>query len=456
MELSSELFREYDIRGVVDQDLTEDAVRQIGQAYGSMVKRAGGTTVTCGRDGRLHSERLQNSLMDGISMAGIDVVNIGLCPTPVLYFSIFSLKSDGGIQVTGSHNPPEFNGLKMCVGKGTIFGQAIRDLHEMILSGDLEAGAGTVKEYEIIPEYLAYLHENIRIARPLKVVLDCGNGVSALVAPEAFRNSGCQVESLYCEVDGSFPNHHPDPTVVENLKDMQAKVQEIGADFGIAFDGDGDRIGLVDEQGEVIYGDKILLFLSRDLLKNHPGATVIGEVKCSHVMYDDIRQHGGNPVMWKTGHSLIKQKMKETGALLAGEMSGHIFFADRFFGFDDATYAALRVAEILSQDEKPLSSCFKDLPATFSTPEIRVDCPESEKFKVVQKAKDWFSSHYDTIDVDGVRILFPDGWGLIRASNTQPVLVLRFEAETPERLAEIRELVEKRLQEIRDEIQNQG
>jgi phosphomannomutase/phosphoglucomutase len=285
------------------------------------------------------------------------------------------------------------------------------------------------------------------------VVLDCGNGVAALTAPRAFEDAGCIVSPLYCEVDGTFPNHHPDPTVMENLEDMKERVLETGADIGIAFDGDGDRIGVVDERAQVIYGDKILLYLARDLLSRHPGATVIGEVKCSHILYDDIAKHGGRPVMWKTGHSLIKQKMKETGALLAGEMSGHIFFADRFFGFDDATYAALRVAEILSRSDRPLSSYFSDLPRTWSTPEIRVECPEEFKFQIVDRARKWFADRYDTIDVDGLRIVFPDGWGLIRASNTQPVLVLRFEADSPERLEEIRGLVEGRLKEIRDEVE---
>ncbi len=455
MEISRGIFREYDIRGVVDEDLTEDAARLVGRAFGTMVKRAGGSMVTSGRDGRLHSERLQKALIDGITSAGVDVIDIGQCPTPVLYFSIFHMDAGGGIQVTGSHNPPEFNGLKMCVGRSTIYGSDIRRLYEMITSGDLDSGNGKVSAADVISPYLSYLKENIKIERPLKVVLDCGNGVAALTAPAAFRDAGCDVISLYCQVDGTFPNHHPDPTVMENLEDMKKKVLETGADLGIAFDGDGDRIGVVDEKAQVIYGDKILLFLARDLLKGHPGATVIGEVKCSHVLYDDIEKHGGRPVMWKTGHSLIKQKMKETGALLAGEMSGHIFFADRYFGFDDATYAALRLAETLSKEDRPLSSYFEDLPKTYSTPEIRVDCPEEVKFKVVERAKKWFSDHFDTIDVDGVRILFEDGWGLIRASNTQPVLVLRFEAETQERLQEIRQTVESRLSEIRGEVEAQ-
>ncbi len=452
--INRQLFREYDIRGIVDRDLTEEAVTLIGKAFGTMVRRNGGSFVTCGRDGRLHSERLENALAKGLNSAGVDVVDIGQCPTPVLYFSLFHLETHGGIQVTGSHNPPDYNGLKMCLGRETIHGKKIQELYEIIENRGFESGSGSIKKYDIIPDYLSYLKENIKLGRQVKVVLDCGNGVSALTAPQAFSQAGAEVTSLYCTVDGRFPNHHPDPTVIENLSDLKRAVKEKGAELGIAFDGDGDRIGVVDEKGEVIYGDKILLILARNLLASHPGASVIGEVKCSHLLYNDIEAHGGVPVMWKTGHSLIKQKMKETGALLAGEMSGHIFFADRYFGFDDATYAALRLAEIVSQDNKPLSAYLEGIPETVSTPEIRVDCPEEFKFAIVEEAKKWFSHRFDTMDVDGIRILFPDGWGLIRASNTQPVLVLRFEAETPERLEEIRNFVEKRLAVIREKVED--
>ena len=452
--VSSELFREYDIRGIVDRDLTEDAVTLIGRAFGTIVRRGGGSFITCGRDGRLHSERLENALVRGLNMAGVDVVDIGQCPTPVLYFSIFHLKGSGGIQITGSHNPPEYNGLKMCIGTETIYGRRILQLYEIIEKGDFEKGDGSVKTHDILPDYLSYLKENINIRRPVNIVLDCGNGVAALTAPQAFSQQGCRAACLFCEVDGRFPNHHPDPTVLENLDDLKKAVLNENAELGIAFDGDGDRIGVVDENGNVIYGDKILMILARSLLSEHPGAAVIGEVKCSHLLYNDIEAHGGRPVMWKTGHSLIKQKMKETGALLAGEMSGHIFFADRYYGFDDATYAALRLAEIIAAADRPLSRFLQDVPETVSTPEIRVECPEKIKFEIVDQARKWFDEHYDTIDVDGVRIVFPDGWGLIRASNTQPVLVLRFEAETPERLDEIRRLVEGKLSEIRSRFEN--
>ena len=445
-----EIFREYDIRGVVDRDLTEDVVHDIGRAYGTIVTTEGGKEVCCGRDGRLHSKRLQAALMAGLSSTGLKVRDIGQCPTPVLYFSLFHLNVDGGIQITGSHNPPEFNGLKMCMGTSTIYGKQIQKIRKVIEEGDFNEGNGVIEKYQILPEYFAYLKENINISRPLNVVLDCGNGVSALVAPDAFSQAGCKVESLFCQVDGNFPNHHPDPTVMENLKDLKNTVKATGADIGIAFDGDGDRIGVVDEKAKVIFGDKILLLLARNLLEEHPGSAVIGEVKCSHILYQDIEAHGGKAIMWKTGHSLIKQKMKETGALLAGEMSGHIFFADRFFGFDDATYAALRLCEILAAADATLSSLLKGLPETVSTPEIRVDCEEEQKFRLVEMVKEGLMRDgFDVIDVDGARVVFNDGWGLLRASNTQPVLVLRFEANTPERLEEIRQLVEGRLDEAK-------
>ncbi len=452
--INRQLFREYDIRGIVDRDLTEDAVTLMGRAFGTLVREKGGRVITCGRDGRLHSKRLQAALMKGLTAAGVDVVDIGQCPTPVLYFSLFRLESHGGIQITGSHNPPDYNGLKMCLGRDTIYGSKIQELYDIIEKEDFQTGNGSIKKYDILPDYLSYLKANISLGRPVRVVLDCGNGVASLTAPQAFTEAGCKVTGLYCTVDGTFPNHHPDPTVLENLTDLTDAVIGEKAELGIAFDGDGDRIGVVDERGQVIYGDKILMILARVLLANHPGAAVIGEVKCSHLLYNDIEAHGGMPIMWKTGHSLIKQKMKETGALLAGEMSGHIFFADRYFGFDDATYAALRLTEIISKTQKPLSSFLDGVPKTVSTPEIRVDCPEEFKFEIVQEARKWFSAHYDTIHVDGVRIVFPDGWALIRASNTQPVLVLRFEAETPERLEEIRKLVEGKLAEIRAAVEN--
>lgn len=451
--MNSEIFRQYDIRGMVDRDLTEDVVRDIGRGYGTLARRKGCSSITCGRDGRTHSERLQNALIQGIMDTGCSVTDVGACPTPLLYFSIFHLDADGGVMVTGSHNPPEYNGFKMCIGTHTIYGESIQAVRKIIEQQDYETGNGNLKTYDIISPYLAYIKENIKLERPVEVVIDAGNGVGGLVAPQAFRQAGCKVHELYCDVDGTFPNHHPDPTIPDNLKDLIRKVRETGADVGMAFDGDADRLGAVDEKGNIIYGDKLLLLFARKILEKNKGAAIIGEVKCSKVLYDDIAAHGGRPIMWKTGHSLIKQKMKEENALLAGEMSGHLFFADRYFGFDDGIYASLRLAEIIAQDNRPLSSFFEDVPVTYSTPEIRNECSEKFKFEIVERVKKWFQEHdYRIIDVDGVRVEFDDGWGLIRASNTQPVLVLRFEATTEERLKEIQELVESRLEAVKKEM----
>ncbi len=451
--MNTEIFRQYDIRGMVDRDLTEEVVRDIGRGYGTLASRQGCSTLTCGRDGRTHSQRLQQALIQGIRETGCNVIDLGACPTPLLYFSIFHLKTDGGIMVTGSHNPPEYNGFKMCIGTQTIYGESIQKIREIIENQDFNTGQGEYSTHDIITPYLSYMKENIHIEKPLSVVIDAGNGVGGLVAPEAFKQAGCTVHQLYCDVDGTFPNHHPDPTVIENLKDLIEKVREVEADVGMAYDGDADRLGAVDENGNIIYGDKLLLLFARKILEKHAGAAIIGEVKCSKVLYDDIAAHGGRPIMWKTGHSLIKQKMKEEHALLAGEMSGHLFFADRYFGFDDGIYASLRLAEIIAQDDKPLSEFFKDVPVTFSTPEIRNECPEKAKFEIVERVKRWFQeNNYRIIDVDGVRVEFDDGWGLIRASNTQPVLVLRFEAQSMERLKEIQDLVESRLEAVKKEV----
>ncbi len=453
MRVNPLMFREYDIRGRVDDDLTVEVAEAIGRAYGTMVRRQGGQKVVCGRDGRLSGPKLQQALIRGILATGVDVVNIGVTPTPVMYFSLFHLPDlDGGIQVTGSHNPPEFNGFKICVGKETIYGPKIQELRTLIEKEDFESGSGQETSYDILPDYKKFLSENIKISRPLKVVLDCGNGVTALTAPEAFARQGAEVTSLYCEVDGTFPNHFPDPVVEENLRDLRQKVREVGADFGVGYDGDGDRIGVVDDQGNILWGDQLLIIFARDILKKHPGAVIIGEVKCSQVMYDEIARLGGKPIMWKTGHSLIKKKMKEEKALLAGEMSGHIFFADRYFGFDDAVYASLRLAEIVAREKVPLSEMLKDLPRMVSTPEIRVPCPDEKKFEIVAKLTEKLKKEgFKVIDIDGARVIFEDGWGLVRASNTQPVLVLRFEARDEKRLAEIRQLIEEKLKEVEKE-----
>ena len=442
------ILREYDIRGVVDDDITEDVAQELGRSCGTLMVRRGAKRVTAGRDGRLSSERLEAALIDGIVSTGIDVIDIGLCPSPVLYFSLFNLDVDGGIIVTASHNPPEFNGFKVCVGKSTIFGKEIQELGIIADSGAFEQGSGSVTSYDMVADYKRYLEENIHISKPLKVAVDGGNGTGGFIAAPVMRALGCQVKELYCEVDGTFPNHHPDPTLPENLTDLIAEVTGSDTPMGVAYDGDGDRLGVIDERGDVIWGDRLMIIFSRELLRENPGATIIGEVKCSQYLYDDIEKHGGNGLMWKTGHSLIKSKMKETGALLAGEMSGHLFFADRYFGYDDAIYASLRLLEILARTGKSPGELIADVPRSSITPEIRVDCPEEKKGRIVESVREFFRSDYEVNDVDGARIKFRHGWGLVRASNTQPVLVLRFEADSDEHLEEIKSLVESKVAEF--------
>jgi len=454
MKISPYIFREYDIRGKVGEDFTEEVVKEIGKAYGTIIRRKGGRKICCGRDGRLSSPSLQEALIEGILSTGIEVINIGICPTPVMYFSLFAFEdSDGGIQVTGSHNPPEFNGLKICVGKDTIFGPQIQEIRKIIEKKDYEKGNGKIEEREILNKYIDYVCNNIELKRPLKVVLDSGNGVCSLTAPEIFKRLGCEVECLFCEIDGTFPNHFPDPVVPENLKWLKDKVLKGGYEVGFGYDGDGDRLGVIDEKGNIIWGDQLLIIFAKDLLKKYPGAKIIGEVKCSRTLYETIAKLGGIPIMWKTGHSLIKNKMKEEKALLAGEMSGHIFFADKWFGFDDGVYASLRIVEILSQNNIPLSEYLKDIPKMYSTPEIRKECPDEIKFKVVERlVKKFKNEGLNVIDVDGARIEFKEGWALVRASNTQPVLVLRFEAETEEFLKRLQDIVYKSLEEILKEV----
>jgi phosphomannomutase/phosphoglucomutase len=351
--------------------------------------------------------------------------------------------------VTGSHNPPEFNGFKICVGPDTIYGDDIQELRRIMEKARYEVGEGRATDRDVSSAYEDHIFGNVKVRKGISVVVDGGNGVGGLFALPLFRRLGCRVTDIYCEPDGRFPNHFPDPTVPENLKDLIALVKKEGADLGIAFDGDADRIGAVTDEGRILWGDELLLLFSRFILKERPGAAIIGEVKCSQNLYDDIARHGGRPIMWKAGHSLIKGKMKEEDAVLAGEMSGHLFFADRYFGYDDAIYAAVRLLEIVSSSDVTLSALLADVPKTFSTPEIRVDCSDESKFRVVEEVKARFAETHKIIDIDGVRIPFPDGWGLIRASNTQPVLVLRFEAVTEARLREIRGLVEGVLEEVK-------
>jgi len=445
MRINPQIYREYDIRGVVDKDLTPDILRRLGQGFGTYMVHRGHLKLVVGRDGRLSSKTFREALIQGLLSTGCDVVDIGLCPTPVYYFSIFHLDKDGGMMVTGSHNPPEFNGLKVSVGKSTIFGEEIQDLGRLIEKGEFITGKGNLSDIEIIRPYQDYIKKNIQLEKKMKVVIDAGNGTAGVVAGPILRDLGCEVEELYCEIDGRFPNHFPDPTISGNLKDLIDQVKKLGADVGIGYDGDADRIGVVDDKGNIIWGDQLMILFAREILKYKKGATFVAEVKCSQNLFTDIEKHGGKAIMWKTGHSLIKEKMKEEKAVLGGEMSGHIFFADRYFGYDDAIYASCRLIELLSKTEKKLSQLLDDVPKTFITPEIRVDCPEEIKFKVVEMVKEELRKDYPIIDVDGVRVRFEDGWGLVRASNTQPALVLRFEALTEKRLQEIKKLVEDKV-----------
>jgi phosphomannomutase/phosphoglucomutase len=447
MKINPQIYREYDIRGVVDKDLTPEIVRRLGQGFGTYMASQGHFKLVVGRDGRLSSKAFKEALAEGLISTGCDIIDIGLCPTPVYYFSIFHLNREGGMMVTGSHNPPEFNGFKVSVGRSTIFGEEIQKLGRLIDRGKFITGNGKVLDKEIIRPYQDYIKKDIKLEKKMRVVIDAGNGTAGAVAGPLLRGLGCEVEELYCEIDGRFPNHFPDPTIPKNLKDLIDRVKKLRADVGIGYDGDADRLGVVDDRGNIIWGDQLMILFSREILNEKKGATFIAEVKCSQNLFDDVEKHGGRALMWKTGHSLIKEKMKEEKAILGGEMSGHIFFADRYFGYDDAIYASCRLIELLSKTDKKLSQLLEDIPKTQITPEIRVDCPDEIKFKVVDRVKEELKKDHSVIDVDGVRVRFEDGWGLVRASNTQPVLVLRFEALTEKRLQEIRKLVEDKVQE---------
>lgn len=447
------IFREYDIRGIVGRHLTDETVAVLGRAIGTFFRQNRATRIAIGYDARESSPRFCELLTAGFNAVGCDAVLIGMVPTPVLYHTVFTRDVDGGVMITGSHNPPDHNGFKICLGKAALFGSQIQQIKE-IAQAETRAVAsvpdpqqlGKAETIDVLAEYCRDIVSRITLGdRRIKAVVDAGNGMGGVTAVPVFEALGVEMVKLYTEPDSTFPNHHPDPTVEENLADTIAKVLETKADLGIAFDGDGDRIGVVDETGRIIWGDELMVLFSRAILQNTPGATIIAEVKCSQRLFDDIASHGGNAIMWKAGHSLIKAKMKETNAALAGEMSGHIFFADRFYGFDDATYAACRVLEILSKTDKPLSELLADLPPTFSTPELRVDCPDEAKFDVVNRVAKHFTATHEVITIDGARILFDHGWGLVRASNTQAILVLRFEADSPEALNEIRETVEGQL-----------
>jgi|TARA_B100002003_G_scaffold247505_1_gene279208 phosphomannomutase/phosphoglucomutase len=446
------IFREYDIRGIAGKDLKENDALLIGKGVGTFLQQRGRSRLTVGRDCRLTSDLYTKNVIEGLLSTGCDVTDIGVCPTPVLYFSITHFDQQGGVMVTASHNPPEYNGFKLCIGTDSIFGEDIQKIFKIISNASFSQSNGSLFTVNAIAPYKAFVEKNISIPRTLKVGLDAGNGTAGVVAVPVIKNLNCQVHDLYCDMDGTFPNHEADPTVASNLNDLIKLIREKSLDVGIAYDGDGDRIGVVDEKGNIVYGDKLVIIFAREILSRKPGVTFISDVKCSKTLFDDIEKHGGRAIMWKTGHSLIKQKMRLEKAELAGELSGHMFFSDRFLGFDDAIYASCRLIEILSKTGKRISDLLSDVPQTYSTPEIRVSCPDEKKFVVVAKVTDFFRQCHDVIDIDGVRVLFEDGWGLIRASNTQPALVLRFEAMSEKRLAEIRELIESALEKIKKDM----
>ena len=452
MTVPAHIFREYDIRGVADRDLSDELAEGIGRGLGVMLQVEGKPPrLAVGRDCRLSSDRLHAALLRGLARAGVDVVDIGVGPTPMLYFAVHHLHTGGGIMITGSHNPGDENGFKMMRGKASFYGADIQKLREKIVVQDYGAdlGPGSVEHFDVQDAYVATMKERFDFSGSnIVFTIDAGNGSGGPLGMRTMKAVGLNPDPLYCEMDGHFPNHHPDPTVEKNLAALVARVKETKARVGIAYDGDADRVGAVDADGNVIWGDKLLILFARSVLEKHPGATILGEVKCSQTLYDDIAKHGGKPLIWKTGHSLIKTKMKETGALLAGEMSGHVFFADRYFGYDDAIYASLRLLEILAKDPRPLAEMLADVPKTFSTPELRVDCPDAIKFDVVAAVTRRYKEKGNPVlDIDGARITFPGSsnapkWGLVRASNTGPILVMRFEAGTPEELAQIRSEVE--------------
>lgn len=450
--LKSTIFREYDIRGVAESELQSQDIVQLGRGLGTYLQRQSGKNINLGRDCRLSSSRLRDALCEGLIASGCHVTDIGTVPTPVLYYSAQHLKADGAVMITGSHNPPEYNGFKTVCGQGTLHGETIQDVRLIIEKQDFEAGQGSETTTDAVTPYVEEIAGQFRFDRRIKVVVDAGNGTAGPVIHRIFEKLDVEATELYFEMDGAFPNHHPDPTVPANLKSLIDEVKRRGADLGIAFDGDSDRIGAVDENGNVIYGDMLMLIFGREILSRKPGSTIIGEVKSSQIMYDELNRLGGNAIMYKTGHSLIKAKMKEEHAELAGEMSGHMFFGDRYYGYDDALYAACRLIEIVATSGQALSAQLAGVPKTVSTPEIRVDTPDEIKFEVVSRVAEHFKSRRKTIDIDGVRVIFDQGWGLLRASNTQPVLVMRFEAADQRLLQEYQQEVEQALAEAKEAV----
>ena len=447
MTINPYIFREYDIRGKVAEDFPPEIVTLLGKGFGTYLRRNGGREITLSGDVRLSTPDLIEQFKDGILSTGIDVIKLGLLPTPVNYYSMFKLGVGGAVQITGSHNPPEFNGFKLSMFKKPVFGDAIQEIRRIIENNSFDEGEGDEARYNIQNEYVDMVLNKITIERPLKVVMDSANAAGCLIAPKLFKRLGVDLTELYCDVDGTFPNHHPDPTVKENLRDLISKMKTGAFDIGIAFDGDADRIGVVDNTGEIIWADQLMTIFLPELIEE--GDEILFDVKCSQALEDMILRYGGNPVMWKTGHSLIKQRMGELNCKLGGEMSGHIFFADDYYGYDDALYVAARLVQLLSRSDKTLSELKAEIPVYHSTPEMRMEAEnDEEKFRIAEQAIAYFTANYDCITVDGVRIKFEDGWGLVRSSNTQPVIVCRFEANSPERREEIQALVLGKLQEF--------
>lgn len=451
--ISPSIFRAYDIRGIVNETLTPDGVHAIGQAIGTEAQKRGQKQVVIARDGRLSGPVLSLALKEGLLNSGCDVIDIGAVPTSVLYFATHTLHTQSGVMLTGSHNPPDYNGLKIVIAGETLAEETIQALYQTIIDGTFSHGRGQYETYDIVPEYMRTITQDIQMARPLRVVIDSGNGIAGGVAPALFLALGCDVIELFCEVDGYFPNHHPDPSQVENLQDLIKTVKEYQADIGLAFDGDGDRLGVVTDKGEIIWPDRQMILYARDVLSRNPGATILYDVKCSRHLGAAIAQQGGEPLMWKTGHSLVKAKMRETGALLAGEMSGHIFFKERWFGFDDGLYTAARLLEILAADSRSTSEVFQELPDSVNTPELKLAIDDHRKFDFILQLQQQAQFPEATISlIDGLRVDFNDGWGLVRPSNTTPCLVLRFEADTSSGLARIQSLFREQLLAIDDQL----
>jgi len=457
--MNENIFREYDIRGVVETDFTADTVVKIGKAFSTYLIREGFKNCVIGYDARLSADYLFSTFTNSLRDCGIDVISIGQCTSPILYFAQIHLNGDSAVMITGSHNPADMNGFKMLTKKTALYGDKIQDLKNMIINNDLisrsaDMPAGTLNHISVKYEYLDYMKKNITMgSKKLRIVVDGGNGTGGQIASEIFRYFGHEVIELYTDPDGRFPNHHPDPTVPKYMTDLINEVINSKADLGIGYDGDADRIGIVTEKGDMLFGDHLMMIFSKEILSRKPGSVIVGEVKCSQTLYDGIENLGGKGIMWKAGHSLIKAKMKETGAELGGEVSGHIFFKDRFFGHDDALYASLRLLEILSRSDSTMSGLLSDIPKTIMTPEIRLDSDDNKKFEIVKRVTEYFKkAGYKVVDVDGVRIIFEDGFGLIRASNTQPALVQRYEASSEERLKEIMELMQSKLKQIEEAI----